>query len=64
MEELKRAVLTVEEVGRKLSVSKATAYALCRSKGFPSIRIGRRLLVPGNALTAWLALQVAQAENE
>lgn len=59
MEELKRAVLTVPEVGRKLSISRASAYQLCNSKGFPAFRIGRRLLVPEEALAAWLAKQVA-----
>jgi len=59
MEELVRAVLTVPEVGRKLSISRATAYALCRSNGFPSIRIGRRLLVPVAGLEEWLKQQSA-----
>jgi excisionase family DNA binding protein len=58
MEEVKRVVLTVPEVGRKLSISRASAYALCKSEGFPSFRIGRRLLVPEEALNAWLDMQV------
>lgn len=62
MEEIKRAVLTVPEVGRKLSISRASAYQLCNSEGFPAFRIGRRLLVPEEALAAWLAKQVAGTE--
>jgi excisionase family DNA binding protein len=57
MEEVTRVCLSVSEVGRKLHVSRATAYTLCHAKGFPAIRIGRRLLVPVAALDVWLRKQ-------
>ena len=57
MEEVTRAVMSVEDVGKKLSISRANAYALCHSKGFPTIRIGRRLLVPNAAFEEWLRRQ-------
>ena len=57
MEETTCVCLSVPEVGRKLSVSRATAYQLCHSKGFPVIRIGKRLLVPIAGLEEWLKRQ-------
>ena len=38
--------LTAPEVGEVLGISRAAAYELVRSKGFPHIRIGTRILVP------------------
>lgn len=34
--------LTVPEVGKVLGISRAKAYDLARSEGFPSMRIGTR----------------------
>ena len=41
-----RRTLTVEEAGRLLGISRNTSYALARSGAIPTIRLGRRLLVP------------------
>lgn len=38
--------LTAQEVGEALGISRAAAYELVRSKGFPHMRIGTRILVP------------------
>ena len=46
--------LTAPEVGEVLGISRASAYELVRSKGFPSIRIGTRILVPKDKLIAWI----------
>ena len=45
-----RDVFTVEEVGHILGVSRPSAYAAARSGDIPTIRIGRRLIVPRHAL--------------
>ena len=50
--------LTAPEVGEVLGISRASAYELVRSKGFPSIRIGNRILVPKDKLIAWINEQV------
>ena len=42
--------LTVPEVGEVLGISRAKAYDLARSEGFPSMRIGTRILVPRDKL--------------
>ena len=38
--------LTVEEAGRLLGVSRGLAYEAARRGEIPTIRIGRRLLIP------------------
>jgi excisionase family DNA binding protein len=49
-----RLTLTVDEARRLLGLSRELAYAAVRSGEIPSIRIGRRLLVPRKALLAML----------
>ena len=50
--------LTAPEVGEVLGISRAAAYELVRSKGFPSLRIGTRILVPKDKFVAWINEQV------
>ena len=49
--------LTAPEVGEVLGVSRAAAYELVRSQGFPHIRIGTRILVPKDKFLAWIDAQ-------
>jgi len=49
-----RLVLTVEECAALLSISRGLAYAAVREGRIPSIRIGRRILVPVAALDRML----------
>ena len=49
--------LTVPEVGEVLGISRAAAYELVRSKGFPSMRIGTRILVPKDKFIQWIDQQ-------
>ncbi len=48
------AMLTANELAGALGISRAGAYALIHSKGFPTLRIGKRLMVPKDKLTAWI----------
>jgi excisionase family DNA binding protein len=47
---LDRITLTVEEAGTRLGISGTLAYELVRRGEIPSIRLGRRVLVPIRAL--------------
>jgi excisionase family DNA binding protein len=47
---IERRTLTVPEAAEALGVSRNSAYAAARSGDLPTIRIGRRLLVPVDAL--------------
>ena len=46
--------MTVKEVKEYLGTGTAVTYNLFNSKGFPSIRIGRQLLVRREAFLEWL----------
>ncbi len=45
-----RLVFTVEEARRQLGLSKGLMYEAVRSGQIPSIRVGRRILIPRAAL--------------
>lgn len=46
--------LTVDQVGEVLGISRCTAYELVHSKGFPVIRVGRRIIISRAALFNWM----------
>ncbi|WP_156755005.1 helix-turn-helix domain-containing protein [Actinokineospora pegani] len=45
---------TVDEVAELLKISRASAYAAVRSGALPSVRLGRRWLVPRARLAQFL----------
>lgn len=45
-----RLTLSVEEAGRLLGISRGLAYMLVNRGDIPSIRLGRRIVVPRRAL--------------
>lgn len=47
-------MLTVMEVAAVLGVSRASAYDLFHARGFPSVSVGRRLMVSKESLRAWM----------
>ena len=49
-----KITLTVEELIKFLGISRQTAYQLCRTEGFPALRIGRRVLIPKKQLETWI----------
>ena len=61
---LPRMVMTVEEMGKELGISRATAYELARQKVFPSFAIGRRVLVSRDGLQKWIEQQYSSKESE
>lgn len=50
-----KTCLNIKEMAKYLGVSNYTAYQLVHSKGFPIIRIGRRMIIPVKELDIWLA---------
>ena len=51
----KRKTITVTEAAAWLGISRQTAYQEVRTGAIPSIRLGRRILVPVHALEALLS---------
>jgi excisionase family DNA binding protein len=64
LQPVERATYTVSEAGQRLGISRATAYRAVKDGDLPSIRIGRRLVVPREAVEQMLAHDhQAQAEQ-
>ena len=51
--------LSAVEVSQVLGISRANAYALMHSKGFPTLKIGKRMTVPKDKLIEWMEKQLA-----
>ena len=51
--------LSAEDVAQVLGISRANAYTLMHSKGFPTIKIGKRMTVPKDKLIEWIDKQIA-----
>lgn len=56
--------LTAPEVSEVLGISRAAAYELVRSKGFPRMRIGTRILVPKDKFLQWIEDQTEMNAKE
>ena len=50
-------MLSVPEVAAVLGISRAGAYELVRSDGFPALKIGSRIVVPKEKFIAWVNAQ-------
>ena len=50
-------MLSVPEMGAALGISRAGAYELARSEGFPALRIGTRIVIPNDKLQEWVDKQ-------
>lgn len=49
-----KLTLSVPEAAEQLGVSTTTMYRIARIKGFPAIRLGRRILVSKKQLPIWV----------
>jgi len=53
-----RATFTVPEAAKFIGINVIGCYDLCRTPGFPAVRIGqKRLVIPREALRRWLDAQ-------
>ena len=50
-------MLSVPEVAAVLGISRAGAYELVRSDGFPALKIGSRIVVPKEKFIEWVNAQ-------
>ena len=50
--------LSAEDVAQVLGISRANAYTLMHSKGFPTIKIGKRMTMPKDKLIEWIDKQM------
>ena len=53
-------MLNVVQVAAVLASSRAGAYELVHSEGFPALKIGSRIVVPKDKLWEWIDANTAQ----
>ena len=51
---MEKATMSVQELAANLGVSLPKAYDLVQQPGFPSLRVGTRILIPIDAFREWL----------
>jgi excisionase family DNA binding protein len=60
MEKLYPAVLTVKQLSEYLNVGINVAYELSHRKNFPTLRLGRKILIPREQLNEWINNQTSK----
>lgn len=55
--------LKPKEAAAVVGVSPPVMYDLCRREDFPTIRIGRAILIPVDSLKVWLEQQTKAQRN-
>ncbi|HVV77128.1 MAG TPA: helix-turn-helix domain-containing protein [Mycobacteriales bacterium] len=59
-----RVTMTVDEVAAMLGISRNSAFRAVKSGDLPSIRIGRRILVPRERVLSLLGALSAPTEDQ
>ncbi len=49
-----KATMSVQELARQMGISLPKAYELTKQPGFPTLRIGTRILIPVEGFQEWL----------
>lgn len=55
-------ILSVPEVAAVLGISQAGAYELVRTDGFPSLKVGSRIVVPKEKFIEWIDENTAKKQ--
>lgn len=58
---MEKLTITVEEMAEVVGVSRPKAYELIHKEGFPTVRMGRRIVIPLDSLKRWLEEQAGAA---
>ena len=56
---MERSTMSVQELSAQMGISLPKAYELVKTPGFPTLRIGTRILIPIDAYKEWLIKQSA-----
>ena len=51
---MERTTMSVQELSAQMGISLPKAYELVKEPGFPTIRIGTRILIPVEGFQTWL----------
>lgn len=56
-------MLSVQDVSAVLGISRAGAYELVKSEGFPAMNIGSRIIVPKEDFILWIKQKVSEKKQ-
>ncbi len=59
-----RLTLTVEQAGELLGISRALAYEMARTGRLPTLRFGKRIVVPKKAIETMLESSLANSNPD
>ena len=51
---MEKSTMSVQELSAHMGISLPKAYELVKEPGFPTLRIGTRILIPVEGFKAWL----------
>lgn len=54
---MEKTTISVAELSIQMGISLPKAYELVKQPGFPTIRVGARILIPVDAFNRWLEEQ-------
>ncbi|MGI6251569.1 MAG: excisionase family DNA-binding protein [Anaerolineaceae bacterium] len=54
---MEKTTMSVQELSSRMGISLPKAYELVKMPGFPTIRLGTRILIPVDAYKQWLMKQ-------
>ena len=57
---MERTTMSVQELSAQMGISLPNAYELVKTPGFPTLRIGSRILIPIDAYKEWLMKNAMQ----
>ena len=60
---MEKTAMSVQELSAQMGISLPKAYELVKRPGFPSLRVGTRILIPVDAFRDWLTRAVCPGEN-
>ena len=55
-------VVTVSELCTLLKISKATGYKIVKAEGFPTLKVGNKILIPRAQLSTWIARRTGEGD--
>lgn len=54
---MEKLTCSIPEAAELLGISKSKMYPLARSEGFPTVKVGKRMVVSRRGLERWVAAQ-------
>ena len=56
--DIEKMAYTIDEASAAFGISRSLLYTVVHRADFPTVRVGRRVLIPKKSLEAWLLAQV------